>query len=91
MFDAVVDVLEDEGYFVDADRSSGRITAEPARSNQGPSPSLFVRVAEKSGRVRVDIQTRAGASGAATQGARIDATIAELFHELELRLQGLKD
>jgi hypothetical protein len=41
--------------------------------------------------MRVDIQTRAGATGTATQGVRIDAVIVEIFHELELRLQGLKD
>ena len=91
VFDAVVDVLEDEGYLVEPDRSSYRVTADPSRGGQGSSPSWFITVAEKSGRIRVDIQTRAGATGAANQSARVDAAIAEFFHELELRLQGLKD
>jgi hypothetical protein len=91
VFDAVVDVLEDDGYLVEANREAGRISAEPARSDRGMDPSLAVRVFEKAGRVRVDVQTRSGANDAMTRGSRVEISIVEFFHELELRLQGFKD
>jgi hypothetical protein len=91
VFDAVIDVLEADGYLVEANREAGRISAEPARSSRGVDPSLAVRVFEKSGRVRVDVQTRSGANDAMTRGSRVEISIVEFFHELELRLQGFKD
>ena len=91
VFDAVVDVLEDDGYLVEANRETGRITADPSRSSRGLSPELAVRVFEKDERVRVDVQTRAGVNQSVTQGRQIETSIVEFFHELELRLQGFKD
>jgi hypothetical protein len=91
VFDAVVDVLEDEGYLVETKREVGKITAEPSRSSRGLSPSLAVKVVEKAGQVRVDVQTRAGVNQSVTQGRQIEASIVEFFHELELRMQGFKD
>ena len=91
VFSAVIDVLEDEGYLVDADRETGRITAKPSRNSRGLSPFLAVKVFESSGQVVVDVQTRAGVTDSVTQGDRIEASIVEFFHELELRLQGFKD
>jgi outer membrane lipoprotein SlyB len=91
VFDAVVDVLEDSGYLVEADSDAGRISAKPARGNRGLSPSLAVRVVVKAGRTRVDVQTRSGVNDAMTRGQQIETTIAEFFHELELRLHGFKD
>lgn len=91
VFNAVVDVLEDRDYLVEASPETGKITAEPSRSSRGLSPELAVRVFEKAGRVRVDVQTRAGANQSVTQGRQIETSILEFFHELELRLQGFKD
>jgi len=91
VFDAVVDVLEDGEYLVEANRETGKITAEPSRSSRGLSPELAVRVFEKDERVRVDVQTRAGVNQSVTQGRQVEISIIEFFHELELRLQGFKD
>jgi len=91
VFDAVVDVLEDEDYLVEANRETGKIRAEPSRSSRGLSPELAVKVFEKAGQIRVDVQTRAGANQSVTQGRQIETSIVEFFHELELRMQGFKD
>jgi len=91
VFDAVVDVLEDEDYLVEANRETGKIKAEPSRSSRGLSPELAVKVFEKAGQIRVDVQTRAGANQSVTQGRQIETSIVEFFHELELRMQGFKD
>jgi hypothetical protein len=91
VFGAVTDVLEDDGYLVEVDRSKDRITADPPRNSRGLSPSLAVKVVEKSGRVLVDVQTRAGSNDSVTRGSQVNTSIVEFFHELELRLQGLKD
>lgn len=91
VFSAVTDVLEDDGYFVETDRSKDRITAEPPRDSRGLSPLLEIKVVEKSGKVLVDVQTRAGANDSVTFGNQVDTLVVEFFHELELRLQGLKD
>ncbi len=91
VFNAVVDVLEDDGYLVEANREAGRISAEPSRSNRGLSPSLAVRVVEKAGRIQVDVQTRSGVNDATTSGQQVETMIVEFFHELELRQQGFKD
>jgi len=89
--DAVIDALEDEGYLVDSDLEKGRITAEPSRSVSGQRSSLVIEVVEKNGKVLVDVQTRAGASDSMPRGSRNETAIIEFFHELDLRLQGLKD
>lgn len=91
VFGAVTDVLEDDGYLVEVDRSKDQITADPPRNSRGLSPSLAVKVVEKSGRVLVDVQTRAGSNDSVTRGSQVNISIVEFFHELELRLQGLKD
>ncbi len=91
VFGAVTDVLEDDGYLVEVDRSKDQITADPPRNSRGLSPSLAVKVVEKSGRVLVDVQTRAGSNDSVTRGSQVNILIVEFFHELELRLQGLKD
>jgi len=91
VFDAVVDVLEDEGYLVEANREAGKIRAEPPRSSRGSSPELAVKVFEKAGQIRVDVQTRAGANQSVTRGRQIETSIVEFFHELGLRVQGFKD
>ena len=88
VFDAVVDALEDEGYFVEADRATGRISAEPSRSKRNQSTTLVVRVVEKSERIRVDVQARSGFEESVARGSRVEASVLEFFHELELRLQG---
>jgi hypothetical protein len=91
VFNAVVEVLEADGYLVEANREAGRISAVPSRSNRGLGPSLAVRVVEKAERVLVDVQTRSGVNDATTRGSQIDTMMAVFFHELELRLQGFKD
>lgn len=91
VFDAVIDVLEDDDYLIDEDRTTGRITAEPSRNSRGLSPSLAIKVVAKEERVLVDVQTRAGINDSVTRGSQIEVRIVEFFHELDLRLQGLKD
>ena len=88
VIEAVIDVLEDEGYLVEADREKGRISAQPMRSRGADLASLVVRVAQKGGRVRVDVQTRTGASYSTMTSKPADAPVLEFFHELELRLRG---
>ena len=88
VIDAVIDVLEDEGYLVEADRAKGRITAEPSRSSGGKLASLVVRVAKKNDRIRVDVQTRTGASYSTLTSKPAQSPVLEFFHELDMRLQG---
>jgi len=40
VIEAVIDVLEDEGYLVEADREKGRISAQPMRSRGADLASL---------------------------------------------------
>jgi len=88
VIDAVIDVLEDESYLVDADREKGRITAEPSRSKSGNLASLVVRVTQKNDRSRVDVQTRTGASYSTMTSNPQKSAVLQFFHELDLRLQG---
>ena len=88
VIDAVIDVLEDDGYLVEADRAKGRITAEPSRSSGGKLASLVVRVAKKNDRIRVDVQTRTGASYSTLTSKPAESPVLEFFHELDMRLQG---
>jgi len=81
---AVIDVLEDEGYLVEADREKGRISAEPSR---GRGSTLVVNVATRDGRIRVDVLTRAEASLSAVPGGPDEAPILEFLHELDVRLR----
>ena len=88
VIDAVIDVLEDDGYLVDADREKGRITAEPSRSKSGNLASLVVRVTQKNDRILVDVQTRTGASYSTMTSTPQQSTVLEFFHGLDLRLLG---
>jgi hypothetical protein len=88
VIDAVIDILEDEGYLVEADREKGRISAEPSGGRGANPASLVVNVARKDGRIRVDVQTRAGASYSSMPIGPDEAPILEFLHELDLRLHG---
>lgn len=91
VFEAVIDVLEDEGYLVEAERAAGKITAEPSRSKRNQTAPLVVRVVQKSERIRVDVQVRSSFEDSIARSSRVETSVLEFFHELELRLQGLKD
>ena len=91
VIDAVVDVLEDEHYLVDLNRDAWRIDAQPARGKTGRRVHLMVRVEEKKGRVQVDVQTRSQMDGDMRSGRLDEAPVLEFLHELDLRLQGIRD
>jgi hypothetical protein len=91
VFEAVLDVLEDEDYLVEADRAAGKVTAQPSRSKQNRTAPFVVRVFEKSGRIRVDVQVRSTFEDSLARSSRVETSVLEFFHELELRLHGLKD
>jgi hypothetical protein len=91
VIDAVVDVLEDEHYLVDLNRSAGRIDAQPSREKTGRRVHLTVRVEEKKGRVQVDVQTRSQMDGDMRSGRLDEAPVLEFLHELDLRMQGIRD
>ena len=85
--DAVVDVLEDEQYLVEANRKSGRITAEPSRSRDKAGPVLTVTVDEKKGRISVDVQTSLGHDRTTTTSTRDQSAVLEFLHALDQRLR----
>lgn len=89
VFETVLEVLEDEGYYVEADAESGRINAEPEAAAAGRKPVLAVRVAAKGNRTVVDVQTRAGANPGQMVSLRTDTAVLELLHALDRRLQGM--
>ncbi len=91
VIDAVVDVLEDEDYLVDLNRDAGRIDAQPSRKKTGRRVHLMVRVGEKKGRVQVDVQTRSQMDGDLRSGRLDKAPVLEFLHELDLRMQGIRD
>ena len=91
VIDAVVDVLEDEDYLVDLNRDSGRIDAQPSRGKTGRRVHLMVRVVEKKGRVQVGVQTRSQMGGDMTVRRQDEAPVLEFLHELDLRMQGIRD
>jgi hypothetical protein len=91
VIDAVVDVLEDEHYLVDLNRGAGRIDAQPSREKTGRRVHLTVRVEEKKGRVQVDVQTRSQMDGDMRSGRLDEAPVLEFLHELDLRMQGIRD
>lgn len=89
VFETVLEVLEDEGYYVDVDAESGLIEAEPEAAARARKPVLAVRVAVKANRTVVDVQTRSGASPTQMVSKRTDAAVLELLHALDRRLQGI--
>ena len=91
VYEAVIDVLEDEDYLVEADRAAGKVTAQPSRSRRNQTAPLVVRVVQKSERIRVDVQARSSFEDSIARSSRVETSVLEFFHELELRLQGLKD
>ncbi len=91
VIDAVVDVLEDEHYLVDLNREAGRIDAQPSREKTGRRVRFMVRVEEKKGRVQVDVQTRSQMDGDMRSGRLDEAPVLEFLHELDLRMQGIRD
>ena len=91
VIDAVVDVLEDEDYLVDLNRDAGRIDAQPSRGKTGRRVHLTIRVEEKKGRVQVDAQTRSQMDGDMKSRQLDEAPVLEFFHELDLRMQGIRD
>ena len=91
VIDAVVDVLEDEAYLVDLNRDAGRIDAQPSRGRTGRRVHLTIRVEEKKGRVQVDAQTRSQMDGDMKSRQLDEAPVLEFFHELDLRMQGIRD
>jgi predicted metal-dependent phosphotriesterase family hydrolase len=84
-------VLEDEHYLVDLNRVSGRIDAQPSREKTGRKVHLMVRVAEKKGRVQVDVQTGSHMDADLRSGRLDEAPVLEFLHELDLRMQGTRD
>ena len=91
VIDAAVDVLEDEHYLVDLNRDAGRIDAQPSREKTGRKVHLIVRVVEKKGRVQVGVQTRSQMDGDLRSGRLDEAPVLEFLHELDLRMQGIRD
>jgi hypothetical protein len=90
VFSAAVEVLEDEGFFVEADRDAGRIVAEPSTATGTRTPILVIRVVPKNGRILVDVQTRGGAEQGLAMSQRTDAAVLEILHALDRRLQGVR-
>jgi hypothetical protein len=88
VFGAVVEVLEEEGYLVEADRETGRVQAEAGDPSHGPLPILVVEVRPRGERVLVDVQVRGGHSDAPAASSRTDSAVRELLHALDRRLQG---
>jgi hypothetical protein len=91
VIDAAVDVLEDEDYLVDLNRDAGKIDAQPSREKTGRRVHLMVRVEEKKGRVLVDVQTRSQMDGNMRSGQLDEVPVLEFLHELDLRMQGIRD
>jgi hypothetical protein len=88
VIDAAIEVLEEEGYLVEADREKGRISAEPSRSSGAHLVSLEVRVTRKDDRIRVDVQTRSGASFSTATSRPQESPVLEFLYQLDLRMQG---
>jgi hypothetical protein len=85
--EAAVEVLEDENYLVDIKNDGARIDAEPSRSAGAGRTNLVVRIAEKNGRIRVDVQTRSGMNSTGRPGSSAEAQVLEFLHELDVRLK----
>ena len=87
VIEAAIDVLEDEGYLVEADREKGRIIAEPPRS-AGNLAALVVNVRPQGDRILVDVLTRSEASYSRMTSNSTESAVLEFLHELDLRLEG---
>ena len=85
--EAAVEVLEDENYLVDVKKDGGRIDAQPSRSVGAGRTNLVVRIEEKNGRIRVDVQTRSGMDSTGRPGSSAEAQVLEFLHELDVRLK----
>jgi hypothetical protein len=88
VFEAVVGVLEDQGYLVEADREAGRVRAEPGSGSPGALPTLVVEIRRRGDRVLVDVQSRGTHGDARMAGPRVERAIREILHGLDGRLQG---
>jgi hypothetical protein len=88
VIDAAIEVLEEEGYLVEVDREKGRISAEPSRSSGNSLVSLEVRVTRTNDRIRVDVQTRSGASFSTAASRPQESPVLEFLYELDLKMQG---
>jgi hypothetical protein len=87
VFDNAVEVLEDEGYLVEADRGAGRLVAEPPAAHRGRQV-LVLQIEAKGEQVVVDVQVRPGEDPGPMVSQRTDAVVAELLYELDRRMQG---
>jgi len=87
VIEAAAEVLEDENYLVEVKEDSGRIDAEPSRSAGGGRAKLVVRIVEKNGRIRVDVQTRSGVDSTGRPGSSVEAQVLEFLHQLDLKLK----
>jgi hypothetical protein len=85
VYEQVQVVLEDEGYWVDAEAGKRRIEAQPSQG-RGSRVNLTVSVTEVDGRSRVDVLTRAGAEPGVV--ARTGETqVLEFLHALDARMR----
>lgn len=91
VIDTVAEVLEDEDYLVEVDRTSGRIEAQPSRQKTGRRTNLVVRVEERKDRVWVDVQSRSQMDRDTMSQNLDQSPILEFFHELDLRMQGTRN
>jgi hypothetical protein len=87
VIEAAIAVLEDSGYYVEADREKGRIAAEPPGHGGEKLAPLAVRVTQKKDRIVVDVQTRAETSFSLMGSKPVEEPILAFLHELDLRLR----
>ena len=90
VIEAVIEVLEVEGYLVDADRNKGRISGEPERGTKNLA-SMVVQVKVKGDRVVVDVETRSGARFSSLPVKPAESPVLEFLHQLDVRMQGAPD
>ncbi len=89
VFENAVEVLEEEGYLVEADRGAFKLSAEPPAARRG-QPVLVLRIEAKGERVVVDVQARPDEDGGPMVSQRTDAVVAELLYALDRRMQGIQ-
>jgi hypothetical protein len=87
VIEAATEVLEEENYLVDVKKDGGRIDAEPSRSAGAGRANLVVRIEEKNGRIRVDVQSRSGMDPSGRPGSSAEAQVLEFLHQLDTRLK----
>lgn len=90
VFNAVVEVLDSEGYRVESDRGRGRVIAEPGHGSSPSRPTLTVGITPKREQVIVDVQVRAGAQQQAVP-LSTDSAVREFLYALDASLQGFRD